>query len=581
MVSIIITHAFLLIFLDDPVHIDGKRIGKYAFDPILSADSNFKIARQWLNQCEMKHDECLKSELPELPPRVLRLDENDTGVRLHIPNGDRARFVALSHCWGGHIETVLLKRNLNHFRQRIDISTLPLNFQDAISITRRLGLCYLWIDSLCILQDSKDDWARHAGIMGSIYRNSSLTISALASERSSTGIYPRSTDHVRILPEVLPLYVGGDDKQSERSVQLKVTLREEENLDLLQMYGPLCKRGWCLQESVLSPRQIYFGKEQIYWKCPKGYNSLNGTTEVYLHMSADVLPHLSRILHRDVLASSSSIPHTISNIIVKEHNALVHQYTNRNLTYGSDRLPTFAGIASSLHNFFGGAYLAGIWNAFLPNTLLWYKEMRTCKHITPYRAPSWSWMVTDDTILFHSDEILASCSTSMQLIDHTIKLKNEDNTYGEVEFASMTVRGLTLTLELSQQIICGKLDDCYFRGYAYFDDLEVTFHCLLVEERSPDVRLIAIETDRSKETADLDLDSSAFTDENLLALVVHVDEEDDNSKCVKTASGIIVKPVDKDTASDHDWYERVAYFTFANLKRSSLQAGSWKTIYLV
>lgn len=67
----------------------------------------------------------------------------------------------------------------------IFLSDLPPLFQDAIIITRQLGLRYLWIDSLCIIQDSLRDWETEAAKMASIYQNSYVTISATDASNGS------------------------------------------------------------------------------------------------------------------------------------------------------------------------------------------------------------------------------------------------------------------------------------------------------------------------------------------------------------------------------------------------------------
>ncbi len=102
--------------------------------------------------------------------------------------GLKAEYIALSHCWGGKISPLLTTETLEPFQNRLSYAALPANFRDAIVITRELGIRYLWIDSLCILQDSKQDWQQESKMMAAIYRDSTLTISAMASSGSTQGI---------------------------------------------------------------------------------------------------------------------------------------------------------------------------------------------------------------------------------------------------------------------------------------------------------------------------------------------------------------------------------------------------------
>ena len=109
-------------------------------------------------------------------------------MKLLCTNGLRALYVALSHCWGGKIETVLLKDKLQDFQHSLQLDGLAANFQDAIAVTKSLNIRYLLIDSLCIIQDSKGDWATESKKMGLIYRDSIITRSAMASPGSRRGI---------------------------------------------------------------------------------------------------------------------------------------------------------------------------------------------------------------------------------------------------------------------------------------------------------------------------------------------------------------------------------------------------------
>jgi hypothetical protein len=79
-------------------------------------------------------------------------------------------YVTLSHCPGGKVSSTTTPKNVEEHNCAISLNTLPNTFQDAILITRRLGLRYLWIDSLCILQGSASDWQRGSAVMHGIDR---------------------------------------------------------------------------------------------------------------------------------------------------------------------------------------------------------------------------------------------------------------------------------------------------------------------------------------------------------------------------------------------------------------------------
>lgn len=118
-----------------------------------------EIAKDWLHTCNTSHLECLGTSIPELPTRVIDvgMQEDWVGLRITHARKERAAYIALSHCWGGAISPMLTSKTIHAFQDRLPFLELPANFRDAITITRRLGFRYLWIDSLCIIQDSRED----------------------------------------------------------------------------------------------------------------------------------------------------------------------------------------------------------------------------------------------------------------------------------------------------------------------------------------------------------------------------------------------------------------------------------------
>ncbi|KAJ4375897.1 hypothetical protein N0V83_001175 [Neocucurbitaria cava] len=577
---------------ENPSFIDSIRIGRYPVDEDLGAESNYTVAREWLNECKASHPNCLANTTPELPTRVIDTGADGTHIRVHQSNGRRAEYTALSHCWGGFIASVLSSTNLEELQQSLDFSTLPPNFQDAIIITRQLGIRYLWIDSLCIIQDSKQDWERESKKMGLIYRNSTVTISALASRGSASGILRQKSDAQSPFPDPVSLRVHENGVTNEQQVvQMAYQDFEEENLSRLDMSGPLSSRGWCLQESILAPRQLFFGRRQLYWRCPNGYCAADGTRKG-LRIPPEPLSSLSNVLYGDILRTHNLIGRAG---VLQDYYALVQQYSHRMLTYGSDKLPAFSGIAGGVHSAIGGVYLAGIWSTDLPTGLLWKQEMGTCQHVQAYRAPSWSWAVTDERFLYDNSGDLKVYPSTIELVDHDITLRDEKNPYGEIIFASITVRGLVLPYVRSRQHIHGGLD-AYYKGNAYLDDdppryngddptsptvPQRTFPDLFIVENPDDVYILAMTATNLGNEVELEIDYDLFTDEEYLALIVHVDEEDNGRGAAKSVQGLIVKPSAVAQSSECSVFERVGMFVFTDLKFSRLQAWESRTSILV
>jgi hypothetical protein len=341
---------------------------------------------------------------------------------------------------------------------------------------------------------------------------------------------------------------------------------------------------------MLPPRQLYFGLEQIYWRCPNGYSSADGSTNG-LRVPEERFQHISTIFHKDVLRSHDlNAPLKIA-AIMDDYYTMVQQYSQRSLTYASDKLPAFSGISSQLQSVVGGTYIAGIWTSHITTGLLWEGEMRTSKHVTPYRAPSWSWAVTDESVLYYERELRDLHPSAMRLIDHHVALKNPDNPYGEIEWASITIQARTLTFLRSEQHIKGTIDESDYWGTAKLDE-EPPKHDDVADlppdhiRTSPIVFIMKdgegtylLSVNRSyggKAVVEIDFD--LVTDESYLAMMVHIDEADSRPGEARRAKGLIVKPRNGSAEGE---YVRVGLFTFWDFKLLWLEDWEWKTMTLI
>jgi len=357
---------------DERLFIDGYRVGAGQCDPDLSFAANSRLEWGWLDECRTTHKTCLRDITPELPSRVVDVGDvtGSSPLRLLCTNGLRAPCVALSHCWGGKIETVLQRDKLQSFQHSLQLDGLATNFQDAITITRSLGIRYLWIDSLCIVQDSKEDWATESKKMGLVYRESTITLSAMASPSSGHGLVRSSgvTSCADPTPVQLPVYSGtGSRKDTVRVERVSV---DEKNLYSLDAHGPLGSRGWCFQGSILPPRQLYFGERQIYWLCPAGYRAADDNFHEG-QVPGDRYSSLSKTLHSELIASITPPGHGQgANDILRDYYKLVERYSHRKFTFCSDTLPAFSGICQRLGGCLSEDYLVGLWTRDLASGLL-------------------------------------------------------------------------------------------------------------------------------------------------------------------------------------------------------------------
>ncbi|KAH8787792.1 heterokaryon incompatibility protein-domain-containing protein [Diaporthe sp. PMI_573] len=471
-------HRASLSLLSHPgTEIGRFKIGRHITDPDLRAPSNFGIVQKWLQQCCSEHMDCpsLQQGAP-LPKRVVDVGGIGTGgvevaPFLFVSDDDtpaKGRYAALSHCWGGPIDVVLTQDKLEAFQRRLPVESLARNFQDALRICRELGVRYLWVDSLCIVQDSRDDWAAESSKMASIYSNAFVTISAMSSPGSSKGIFGETNTADTRDPTLSRAVTLKLSPESEEVIHALPAKSQDDPEDLASLYqeAPLALRAWTLQETILSPRLIYYGKDRIYWRCFAGFQSADGVPDGFQFPD-----------NRDIRLASAL--QGLSEVAIcpprdrwglgqdkGDHYDLVEQYTSRNLTVPSDKLPAFSGLAERIHASLGGGYLAGLFTEDLQQGLLWKttqdfddidtettKDGEDGTSLNQYRAPSWSWASKDRKVDFKGNFMTdVSPRQQLKLRDSHIRYQDARRPYGEVLPGSyIVVTGLARRLVLSKQ----------------------------------------------------------------------------------------------------------------------------------
>lgn len=141
------------------------------------------MLNNWIDECKTSHPKCQAESSSWLPSRLLDVGSWDDLPRLveTAPGGVKGKYAALSHMWGDttyRLPLRTLKSNYEDMKAGISMSTLPKNFVQAIIVCRRWDIQYVWIDSLCIIQDSFDDWRHEAALMHLVYRFAEVTIVA-------------------------------------------------------------------------------------------------------------------------------------------------------------------------------------------------------------------------------------------------------------------------------------------------------------------------------------------------------------------------------------------------------------------
>lgn len=225
----------------------------------------FSIAQTWLQTCLDEHQYTCNVKTPSAHTSLIRLVKiSIAGTKLSLQlcenllDQKEEPYFTLSHCWGGKVPLQLKTENRTRFLQGIPVEDLPQTFWDAVVIVARLGYEYIWIDSLCIIQDSELDWGEQVLIMGEIYRNSLCTIAPFHAKDSSQGCFvsrmPLGFDGCRVGSEGLCMTTY--DKKNTAPEPTKPS-----------MPWPLFRRAWVVQERALSPRSLYYGPDRIFWEC--------------------------------------------------------------------------------------------------------------------------------------------------------------------------------------------------------------------------------------------------------------------------------------------------------------------------
>ncbi|KAH7252727.1 heterokaryon incompatibility protein-domain-containing protein, partial [Fusarium tricinctum] len=346
--------------------------------------------KRWMVQSRDNHEHV--NTLTRLPTRVLKASKDSQEVILCNLEDQYAEYAALSHCWGSCRPFMLTSNTIHSLRSGIPTSDLPQSFQDALWLTHQLQIPYLWIDSLCILQDNPNDWIRESSRMSEVYGNASLTIAACRARDSSQGFLGPRTLYEKI---TLPFQVNGISSEVfAYAPPLKYVGEPSRIIDLED--EPLSRRAWTLQERYLSPRILHFTKSQTYFEYASSFLSEDGCA---------LRPPPS---NPDAVIGQYLIPKATSQCW-RTWRKIVTRYSRRNLTFDADKLPALGGIAARFaaesigengSSDLSDCYLAGLWRDDLIRGLCWRSELPDLSSAGISQAPTWSWASTRSSIYY-------------------------------------------------------------------------------------------------------------------------------------------------------------------------------------
>jgi len=434
----------------------------------LSSSPNWKVARKWIRQCMTKHKSCSRGYINEqedmninedakLPTRVIDIGlSRNEEPRLIEGAGHNAEYVTLSHCWGKVKQLMTTSSNLEAHLTAIPVASLPKTFQDAVAATRELGFRYLWIDSLCIVQDSAEDWEIECTKMADIFRYSRVTLCGPQASDSSTGfLHPRTYQHSP--PQIWEFRDPEDTDCRRATIQSKRSGEEHRSrpeLTAQERESPLQHRGWILQEYLLSPRMLFFGSNRMYWECTMSlqFEDFPMSDEIPIYRrpgdnsaSLRTLALEYRGCHCLIPKSAMSPFETPSQSeVIYTWFQIIQDYTKRSLSVAEDKLPAVSAIASSLFSGNGENYLAGLPKQALHEGLAWRVSsidgLKNSK--LPYRAPTWSWASTDLPVKFMTNEVRSILPEISWKAWQTVIAAFSEENKAEIHHADVKVNGL-------------------------------------------------------------------------------------------------------------------------------------------
>lgn len=364
----------------------------------------FAQIHDWMAVCDASHDDCKAPASVKLPTRVVDVNPTPDGLRpvLVTTNGVSGQYAALSYSWGAGLPLKLTRSSLASFMSGIPWTDIPKTLQDAMTITHKLGLRYLWVDSLTIIQDDEDDWHTEAAKMAIVYGNAHVTIAATHSQDLDAGIFaPRDfpTRYYRVWPLPEQLTAKPSPVADLRDGEIYVRNGTRRSLDS----HPLQKRGWALQEHILSRRVIQYASDELVFHCRTAR-----ATETDPKMKIPGRGGRVRMSFLDpvVLPPRSEIDPATRNFLSEYWSHVVQNYSNRKLTRESDKLVALSGVADALSASGMGPHHAGMFESDPLVGLAWYSHHTfpdgpwAPTHARPahYRAPSWSWASLDGRV---------------------------------------------------------------------------------------------------------------------------------------------------------------------------------------
>ncbi|KAF2118798.1 heterokaryon incompatibility protein-domain-containing protein [Lophiotrema nucula] len=343
--------------------------------PVRTHHASTWAAKRWIANCIENHAACGLGLPSRLPKRILNISQPDLIFLVEPSEETRGQYACQSYCWGDSHTVITDASTYENHKAGISVTSLPKTFRETIAFARSLNLQYLWIDAMCIIQDSIEDWRAEAAKMAQYYSNAYITLAATMSASAEGGLFQPNDDIVL---------------KNKTQTWLVRACRHLGIADAAN--ATLFGRGWIFQERLLSPRVIHFTTTELCFEC-----NHHSTCECGQDM-----PDQGWQVKQEYLNGPKW--QVYKPTLGDTWHRMVEAYCKLQLTRGSDKLLALSGLADQMRSRRDGAtYLAGLWSDTFLSDLVWNCRT-TGRKLSPkpsqWRAPSWSWVSATDPVRY-------------------------------------------------------------------------------------------------------------------------------------------------------------------------------------
>ncbi|KAH7356882.1 heterokaryon incompatibility protein-domain-containing protein [Rhexocercosporidium sp. MPI-PUGE-AT-0058] len=390
---------------DHPYATLGQSVEAYPdlFLGRLSQNSNsidYAGIRRWTEFCIRSHGSACHTEVPNLSGWKSFFGVLDIDNMCLSPLPPGKRYIALSYTWGSSRAFMTTENNIKGLLKHGGISNifsmLPLTIRDSIELVRNLGERYLWVDSLCIIQDNERSWALNSRVMDLVYGNAYFTICAADGHDSSAGLCALFANRPQLTAEYSP------------EIRLMSTQPAERYIS----QSTWNTRAWTFQERLLSSRTLIFVDGRVFFQCRSTARSVDIITE-------DDAAGWSI----DFIGSPMQMLQNLSESPLLIYKRLLEMYLLRSLTFQKDILAAFYGIGNFVCQTLGGDLIHGLPSSHFDWALLWEARYSAKRRVGEGGEvfPSWSWCGWMGSMIEYKSQMLSGCEDNLDdwLLNHT------------------------------------------------------------------------------------------------------------------------------------------------------------------